>query len=103
VQTCEMKRDNFKIYLVPKAIAYTDQSDEDYKQSRICPTKIEDLYRIWTAPYSPRNLVATLYASWYHQNCIIGKIVLPIVYILARIIKPIVQYLVIKLTGKYYR
>ena len=103
VQTCEMKRDGYKIFIVPNAISYTDQTDDERKQSLIRPDTIKDLYRIWTAPYSGRNLKATYYSSIYHQNCVIGKIIYPMYRVLLQIAKPVFQYLIIKATGVYIK
>jgi len=43
VQTIEMYRDGYQLYLVPKAIAYTDQSDQEEKRQRIYPFSLKKI------------------------------------------------------------
>ncbi len=91
VQTCEMRRRGFKLYVIPSAVAYSDQSDCCKKKAWITPKSVKDLIRVWTHSSSSRNLRSVYYASYYHQECCIGKVVMPIYEVTGKIVWSIVQ------------
>lgn len=92
VQTCEMRRNGFQLFVVPTAIAFTDQSDSTEKIRKITPYTFQDLIRSWSHPSSSRNLKSVLYSSYYHQDCIAGKIVMPVYEVLGKIVLSLYQF-----------
>jgi GT2 family glycosyltransferase len=96
VQTCEMRRNGFQLFVIPTAIAFTDQSDSTEKNRKITPFTFEDLIKSWSHPSSSRNLKSVLYSSYYHQDCIAGKLIMPIYEVLGKVVLSFYQYLKIQ-------
>ena len=97
VQTCEMRRAGFGIFVLPSAIAFTDQSDAEKKIARIAPTTIRKLWSSWVDPWSSRNLAAVFFSSIYHQDCTLGRLFYPIYEVLGKLVYSIAQYLMLRI------
>jgi hypothetical protein len=68
VQTTCMRRGGYNIFVRTDAIAYSDQSDHTTKMDRIRCDSVAGILRGWFMPYSSRNLVATAYSAYIHQD-----------------------------------
>jgi len=101
VQTCEMRKNGFKLFIIPKAIAFTDQSDAVSKIKKITPVTFRVLLRSWLHPSSNRNLKSVLYSSYYHQDCVVAKIVMPPYEVFGKITISLFHFFKIKI-AKYF-
>lgn len=93
VQTSEMRRRGFQLFILPTAVARSDQSDADCKRKRIRPATVSSLLRGWIAPYSSRNLRAAVASAWYHQDTVSGKIMLMCIVAVGKLMKPVLEFL----------
>lgn len=93
VQTSEMRRAGFGLYLHPQAVAMSDQSDIEGKRARIRASSWSGVWNAWTAPYSSRNLKAGAVAAWLHQDSLAGRVSHATTFTAGRILKPILERL----------
>lgn len=93
VQTSCMRKSGFDLYILPWAIAYSDQSDLEFKRSRIRVDTLKGLINGWFAPYSTRNLKATFFAQYFYQNNMLGKVIASFLLSAGKIIKPVLEFL----------
>jgi GT2 family glycosyltransferase len=83
VQSVEMKRDGFKLYMIPSAIAYTDQSDQFERTKSLDSVKsYKELYKLFFQPYSRFSLKTIFWGEYFLQECFFGKYLYPIISVL---------------------
>ena len=80
VQTIEMRKDGFELYLVPSAISYTDQSDQ-YERTRALDSvrSFAELFSLFFQPYSRFGFKSIFWGEYFLQKCLPGKCVYPII------------------------
>lgn len=99
VQTIEMRKDGFKLYLVPSARSYTDQSDQYMRTRSLNAIKsYRELLRLFLLPHSRFSLKSIFWGNFFLQQCFVGKCLFPILSVLSCLFRQSAKVSLNKLT-----
>lgn len=93
VQTSCMRRAGFPLYMIPDAVALTDQSDLERKRKRTRCDSWHGFHKALFAPYSLRNLKGVAVASFLQQDTVLGGILLALYITTGKLGKSLLEWL----------
>jgi len=98
VQTVEMKRDGFGLYLLPSAVSYTDQSDQCERTTRLdAINSYSELFRLFMLPHSRFSLKTIFWGEHFLQKCLLGRYFYPVLVVVSCVFRQSVKVFLNKL------
>jgi len=87
VFTSLLRRDGYRLIILPSAVSYTDQGDFEANREKIRADSWGGVYRALFATYSNRNIIGTYFSSVLHQDNKIFGIILGIYMVFGKTLK----------------
>ena len=91
VQTSEMRRNGFNLYVIPQSVAFVDQSDQLDKVQWLSTRSLNDLSKVFFHPKSSRNIKAVFYSTLFHRDSFFAGIICAIYEVLGKILITLIE------------